>query len=197
MLKIIIILLCFIVLAVIFSRIKYFLKRLKLKIKIKKIAEKKGIILCPTHTLWFLGDKRKSICDFHLIGNDTVWSVKLFGSSGKRQILFFDQNRNYFFRNQLRLINRLILTFNLDSKKRKLPFYDFQLPSFQKQMISTGDIKQKKILLINPVCYEVRCKFSADYEQIVCPGDEIYNELIIHSLYTFANEIEGNSSDIK
>ena len=138
-----------IVLSYVYARL--FLKRLKLRKKLLKVCKKRGFTLTPTHKAWWLGGKKGQNCDLHIETGKQILSIKLFQTLRRSTLLYFCPEYEYY---------AVICIMNLvaprggsfpithTTKQRKLPQYDFSY------MLPESEKKQKRILLINPVCGE-------------------------------------------
>lgn len=134
---------------VLFPFARWFFKRIILAIKLKNACKKCGAALIPTHTFWFFGGRKGRTCDFHVVTEKEVISVKLFQMLRHSSSLHFTESGEYFCEHCIiMLFGRFGGSHSITTKTKPkvLPYYDF---SFK---LPDSDKPQRKLLLINPVC---------------------------------------------
>jgi len=153
--------------------IRCFFKRLNLFFKIKKVCQEKGHILTGTHRFWWLGDKAGKNCDCVIETAEERFAVKLFGMPRRKCVLVFTENKEFFIRRFLFLVDGRFLLWireTFESKAKPFPEYDFSF----KQKENPSDKELRKILLINPVPIDMLMQEKVGKERTVIPGDEVY-----------------------
>jgi hypothetical protein len=131
--------------------VRCFFKRLTLRRKLRRVCKKKGYSIVPTHKAWFLGSRKKEICDFHLVSKDEVISVKLFQMLRRTSSVYFIEGEEYYCEHRVfHIVSRVGsgLSFSFKTKPKGLPKYDYDfgfLPEWSGKA-------RKKVLLINPAC---------------------------------------------
>ncbi len=151
--------------------IRSIIKRVSMVCKLKNVCKKQRLKLYPTHLFWMLGSRHGSACDFYIEGKSVIYSVKLFGVTCRSPILVFTEAREYYFRYLIVFISYSVLSYSFNGKKKKFKDYDFR-----KKFRTEWEIKTpRNILLINPVCREIRYQTDRSEERIVGGGEFIYN----------------------
>ena len=134
---------------IIFRSTRTLRKRRKFTKKFKKVCKKKGF---PIHyeqnffqSLVWSPDKQ----DFVVEAKNTAFYVRYLTINKYRSTLYFED------KNHLRLVKAppagLLRIFSTKAKTKKYPF-DFQVPE------RTDGKKTVKVLVVNPVCYEMKTK---------------------------------------
>lgn len=131
--------------------IRLFFKRLTLLRRLKSACKKSGRTMIGTRKLWIFGKRKGTTCDFHVISDDEVISVKLFEMLRKTSSVYFIQGEEYYCEHRvIHVVSRIGtgLSYSFKTKPKPLPKYDydFALPSEHKSK------KRKRVLLINPAC---------------------------------------------
>ena len=153
-----------------FPYIRCFFKRLICAVKIKRMCQRKNLVVHQTHPLWFLGSGRAQNCDLYIETPTQVLSIKLFGTPRRLSILTFKENGNYFFRSYIVLISYGAgFHVPFDSRDRKLPKFDFRY----KYQTAWNEKSTRNILLTNPAPMEFRYQPNHGSDNIVCVGDTI------------------------
>jgi hypothetical protein len=138
-----------IVLSYVYARL--FFKRLSLRRRLLKVCKRKGFTLTPTHKRWWLGGKKGKNCDLHIETGKEIISVKLFETLRRSTLLYFCPESEFY---AVICIMNLVaprggsVPITHTTRQKKLPDYDYGY------MLPDSGKKQKKILLINPVCGE-------------------------------------------
>lgn len=159
--------------------LRFLLKRTVLIFKIKQVCKSKNYIMHGTRPLWFLGRKSTPSCDLYIETPDTVFAIKLFGVANRHSTLVFTEKREYFIRIFLGL-SHIGGTVPIESRRKKVPAYQFRY-----KYNTDWNVKEpKNILLIHPVCLEVRVKSDHKDEAIIGDTEKIYG-MTVHSLSRF------------
>ncbi len=167
-------------------------KRIIMTVRLKKLCQKLGYTLYPTHPFWFFGDKRRNSCDCHIETPHEIYSVKLFSVKSRNSELVFKWNGKYyeyFLRNFLTLISTIgaAVKYPIEGKIKPFPAYNFDLNYKQEWYAKI----HRRILLVNPVCREIRLQTKHDTEVLRGSGDTV-NGTQIYSLSRFLGELEHN-----
>ena len=77
--------------------LRFIFKRIIFSFKIKKACRENNFTLNPAHRFWLFGLNNSGHCDFYCISNDNnrTYSIKLFASLHKRQLLDFIEGHKY------------------------------------------------------------------------------------------------------
>lgn len=159
--------------------LRFLFKRIILLAKIKRVCKSQNYGIYGTRPLWFFSTKRTPTCDFYIDTSNTVFAIKLFGVMNRHATLVFTDSREYFVRIFLGVahIGGLV---PLESKAKKLPAYHFRY-----KYNTDWNIKEpKNILLIHPVCLEIRKKPDRQDEVIIGDTEKICG-MTVHSLSRF------------
>lgn len=167
--------------------IRCFFKRLILAAKLKAVCRRHGFGLYGTHFLWFFGVRRGRSCDFRIETKEEILSVKLFGASRRATILLFTEDGKYFVRSFIAFVGVSSYFRNsIDGIMRKTVPYDFR-----RGFRDEWEIKSpKNILLVNPVCHEIRWKARNGAEKILGAGEPV-NGAEIYSLANLTGYLEA------
>ena len=131
--------------------VRCFFKRLRLRRKLRRACKKVGYTIVPTHKVWFLGTRKKEMCDFHLVSQNEVISVKLFQMLRRTSSVYFIQGEEFYCEHKVfHIVSRFGggLSFSFKTKPKELPKYDYSFGF----MPEWSDKAHKKVLLINPAC---------------------------------------------
>lgn len=120
-------------------------KRLVFVVRLKSVCKSHGYQLIPTHRFWWLGWTRGIISDFHVVTQDTVYSVKLIGTISKRILFNFVDETNYSVRNLMFQFSAAAYHVPYDPKKKKPYQFNYELPD---ECITQ---KMIPVILMNPV----------------------------------------------
>ncbi len=167
-------------------------KRIIMTVKLQKLCKKLGYTLYPTHHLWFFGDKHNNSCDLHIETPHEIYSVKLFSMKSRNAELVFKWNGKYyeyFIRNFLCFTSNIGALVQIPMEKKAKPFQAYDFNRGYKQEWYTKI--HRRILLVNPVCREIRLQTKHDTEILRGSGDEV-NGAQIYSLSRFLGELEHN-----
>lgn len=170
--------------------LRFYLKRIKLIVKIKRVCKEKNYKLIKTSAFsLFKGRKLKDECDFYIKTEKELLSVKLLGTHRKGKVLVFFMDE-YCFRLYTRCrYSRSLMgepTFS-DGIKRKTPKINFEYGlNFE------NDLPLRKILLLNPAPLRVETS-SNEYNgkgTEYCDTDRIFDFYIYggHSFVKSLNE---------
>ncbi|MBQ8392148.1 MAG: hypothetical protein IJX51_00095 [Clostridia bacterium] len=169
-----------IVLSIPFLRLA--IKRISMVRRLKSTCKKLGYSIVGTHPLWFFSSWRKKGCDFYIIKADEILCVKLFAMPKYETTLVFMKDNKYFIRKYMKVLpnHGLVMSNPVQSKIKLLPVYDFRY----KFRIEWELKRYRKVLLINPVCAEVKYAPTVSDEQTICSTDMV-NGYEIASLSRF------------
>ena len=129
--------------------VRFFIKRILLFLKLKKVCKNNGAVIIPAKKLWIFGLRSGKRCDFHIETEKELLSVKLFQMLRRSSTLHLtDENKFYCEHCIITVFGRYggsnAITYK--TKPRRIPDYDFssKLPKIEKP--------QRKLLLVNPIC---------------------------------------------
>lgn len=169
-----------------FPYIRFLVKRLVCRSKIKGLCIKKGYTLHTTHRLWFLASKRSQICDCYIETKHEVFAIKFFGISKRRATLVFNDNGEYFVRKFIGIVSfGSAMHLPIDQKTTPLLRYDFRYNYKDEWEIKTP----RHILLVNPVAMEFRFKKKHGEETVIGAGNIVYG-MEIDSLPRLLSDLE-------
>lgn len=170
-----------------FPYIRFLLKRIFLRFKIKSFCKREGLTLHSTSPLWWLGVRRGGGCNFYIETPKSVYSIKLFPTLSKQSCVHFLENGSYYIEKFLVLFGRwgASVRFSLKSRIRTIKSLDFKY-KFNDEW-STKKLCQT--ILVNPTCVSIRLK-DGDNERLVCDGDKLF-EARAFGLKGLLNEISG------
>ena len=171
-----------------FPYIRILLKRIKLRFVVINVCKKRGFKLVPAHKLWFLGNNKGDICDFYIETPSIVYSVKLYSVKKKGSQLIFKDDGTFFVRNFVAIPSTIgqPIRIPIDKKISSAPSPDF-LYKFQDEWYLK---ENKRVLLINPTCREVKREDFNMRSQDIGSGDTV-NGIFIYTLSRFTNHIEN------
>ncbi len=170
-----------------FPFIRCAFKRIFLVVKLKKACKKGGASLFPARFLWFFGTKRGRSCDFYIKTRREIISVKLFGTPRRHCELIFTYDGGYFIRNFVAVVAPGGgFRYPLDGKRRKMPEYDLRHNFRADWELLTP----RRILLVHPVCNEIKTRADNGREAILGTGQYI-NGLEMQTLSRLIGEING------
>ena len=167
--------------------IRSLIKRIIMVCRLEIVCKKQKLKLHPTHLFWMLGRCSGSSYDFYIETEHEIYSVKLFGVPRRLSVLIFMDNGKYFKRYYLAFISYTtsIVHYPIDGKKKNFQDYDFRKNFRMEWEIKTP----RNILLIHPVCREIRYQPDRGGERIIGAGAFIYN-CEIESLSRLISELE-------
>lgn len=178
---------CAVLLILAYPYLRIFVKRLVLLYKLKSVCRKNGFVLHRAHTLAIFGTRNGSICDLYIETSAEVFAVKLFAMGRHKTVLIFKENGQYFVRSFLAFVSNIggAVRFPINSRPKQLPSYNFRYGYKNDWEIKTP----RNILLINPVCLEMRRQPIHGGEVILGSGD-VVNGMEIYSLSRFLKYLE-------
>lgn len=137
-----------------FPYVRCFVKRIAMVCKLKACCKRNGYRLIGTHPFWMLSSKSYPRCDFYIETPYEIYAVKLFGTKRRAHTLIFTDQGEYFFRKHFILFANTGGAVNLpnDTRRRPLPQYDLRRNFHMEWEIKTP----RSVLLIHPVCHEIR-----------------------------------------
>ncbi len=170
-----------------FPCLRLFFKRISLAIRLKRACKSSGNRLVGAHFLWFLGSRSARGCDFYIETRREIIAVKLFGVTNKNADLVFTADGKYFIRNYIAIIAAGGgIRYPIDGKHRALPDYDFRRRFRPEWELKTP----RRVLLINPVCNEIKFRAPSGREQILGTTQMIHN-FEIQTLSRLIGELNG------
>ena len=132
--------------------VRLFFKRLTLLRKLKSACKKTGRVLISTRKFSVFGKRKHTKCDFHIISDKEVISVKLFEMLRKTSSVYFIQGEEYYCEHRVfHIVSRIGtgLSYSFKTKPKPLPKYDYDFALPEEHFSK----KRKKVLLINPACH--------------------------------------------
>ena len=145
--------------------LRFFIKRILFFFRLRSACKKNGYRILPCKKMWLLGSRKDTRCDFHIVSDKEVLSIKFFDAPIKMCDLHFHENGLYFFKYIIPLY-RFCPPF--EGHLKELPVYDFNCEPedpFKNQ-------KRSNILLCHPSPNEVRANLRSG-QLVLSPGDEI------------------------
>lgn len=149
-----------IALIIMIACVRFFFKRVRCMLSIRRLCRKHSLSFRAAHPLWFLGSRYLKGIDFLIEGADTVFAVKLFGCFWPLKSLIFRERGEYFFRARSAFLAPILEVF--DGYPHMLPEYQF--PEAEGKEV-------RRILLVNPMPLEIRFQPSNGLESISGTGD--------------------------
>ena len=172
----------------IFAVLRFLCKRIVLTVRVKRLCKKTNARLVKCGLLWWLGLRILSKCDFYLELDREIYSVKLFELLYRQSVLCFTWEDSFFIRSFMGFLGwggRVLYTFN--GKKKPVPRYDFRY-----RFEDEWELKNPhNILLVNPVCMEIRYVGRNGDERIVGTG-EFIGDIEIQTLSRLAEKISAD-----
>ena len=145
--------------------LRFFIKRILFFFRLRSACKKNGFKIHPSRKIWLLGTRKDTRCDFHIVSDKEVLSIKFFDAPIKMCNLHFHESGLYLFEYIIPLY-RFCPPF--EGNLKKFQNYDFTScldNEFQHK-------KQTKILLCHPSPNEVRANLRSG-QLVLSPGDEI------------------------
>ncbi len=145
--------------------LRFLIKRILFFFRLRRTCKKNGYRILPCKKMWLLGSRKDTRCDFHIVSDKEVLSIKFFDAPIKMCDLHFHENGLYFFKYIIPLY-RFCPPF--EGHLKELPVYDFNCEPedpFKNQ-------KRSNILLCHPSPNEVRANLRSG-QLVLSPGDEI------------------------
>ncbi len=133
---------------------RIFVKRLSFYRRLIAVCRKRSFKLTGTHFGWLFSPWWYKRYDFLLEGDRVLYPVKLFACPRRLDKLVFSSEKTFFFSKRMVLIGRTMPTtaaLEIPTRTRTLPDYDF---SIERDIWDVAEVKP--ILLLHPVCMEVR-----------------------------------------
>ncbi len=162
-------------------------KRISLAIRLKKACADASCRLIPARFLWFIGARSARGCDLYIETRREIIAVKLFSVLRKKNDLIFTEGGKYFIRRYVAVIAAGGgFRYPFDGRRRALPDYDFRRNFRPEWELKTP----RKILLINPVCNEIKFRAPNGREQIIGTGQFVNNYQIM-TLSRLIGELNG------
>ncbi len=177
------VLLCFFA----FKYIRIFFKRVVLYFRVSGFCKENHLELVKNHFLWAFGRKASGRCDFYIVAEKTVFSVKLFSMPKRSSYLIFNDNGYYSIKRFISMIGNIgqHLRIPLESNPKKLSDIDF----FYNCSPDWSSKTYRSVFLINPTCIEVRRVDSRGRETILINGNLVYG-MEIHTLSSLLSEVK-------
>ena len=145
--------------------LRFLIKRILFFFRLRRTCKKNGYRILPCKKMWLLGSRKDTRCDFHIVSDKEVLSIKFFDAPIKMCNLHFHESGLYLFEYIIPLY-RFCPPF--EGNLKKFQNYDFTScldNEFQHK-------KQTKILLCHPSPNEVRANLRSG-QLVLSPGDEI------------------------
>ncbi len=133
---------------------RVFCKRLSFYRRLTKICRKRNFTITGTHFGWLFSPWWYRRYDFLVEEDHVLYPVKFFANRRKVDKLVFASENSFYRVRRVVLIGRMVPTMagmEIPSRIRTMPDYDF---SIERDVWDTYEIKP--ILLLHPVCMEVR-----------------------------------------
>lgn len=167
--------------------VRWLCKRIALAVRLRRACRARQLTLHAAHSLWFLGGRRSVGCDVYIETPTQVFAVKLFGMRRRLSVLIFCEDGTYIVRRFIAMISQFgaSVRFPLDARPRRLPAYDFRVGYREAWEIKTP----RHILLIHPVCMEIRRRPDRSGEVILGAGD-IVGGMELSTLTRLLGELE-------
>ena len=166
-----------IVMISLYSKLRILIKRIILRFKLKSVCRKYNFTLHPVHAFWFLGRKGGADCDFYIETPYSVFAVKLFSVKHKSSKLIFNADGKYYTLRYFCPLPRSYIP--IESRKRKLSSFNFRKNVKDSWYIKTFS----DVLLVNPVCYEIRNR-----DKVIYSGDALFG-MTLYSLSGFIGKL--------
>ncbi|MBQ8432632.1 MAG: hypothetical protein IJX28_07075 [Clostridia bacterium] len=168
--------------------LRWIYKRVTLAVKLKACCKSKGFRLVGNRPLWMFGTSGGSVCDCYIETARTLYAVKLFSTPSKRSTLVFDDKGHYCFQKKIPLAGGYggSIEYPKESRHRPMPAYDFRRGYRMEWEIKTP----VRVLLINPVCREIRYASLQGGGRMLGAGDMV-NNCRIYPLSRFLGELEA------
>ena len=168
-----------------FPYLRFFLKRVRLYGSLRVLCKTKNYRIHATHPLWMFGRNGRTDCDFCIETDSAVYAVKLFRTKYRSTHLIFTENGNWFIRFfSVHFAHGSHVAMPIDSKPRCMHAYNFKT--------NYADAWYKKIflpvLLINPVCREVKRQNARGDEETIGSGDTV-GGMFVYSLSRFLDRL--------
>ncbi len=162
-----VIVLCVILVPPILLVLRLLYKRLAFINRLKQVCKSCRYQLIPTHHFWWLGWTRGINSDFHVVTQDTIYSVKLIGSVSKRILFNFVDESNYSVRNLIFQFSVAAADVPYDAKKKAPYQFDYKLPNecITKRMMP--------VIVMNPVSSIVSVSTNSEKRKQVENGDYV------------------------
>jgi len=152
--------------------IRLLVKRIILASRLKRVCRSKGYSLIGTKPLWFLSPNNAKNCDFYIVKEHEVLSVKLFGLKRRDSTLVFMPDNKYFLRKYIKgLPPGVVYTLPIQTRIKSLPVFYFRY----RYRLEWELMKPKNVLLINPVSAEIKYAPTVSDERTVCSLEQINN----------------------
>ena len=154
--------------------LRFFVKRILFFFRLRSVCKKNGFKIHPGRKIWLLGTRKDTRCDFHIVSDKEVLSIKFFDAPIKMCNLHFHESGLYLFEYIIPLY-------------RFCPPFEGKLKEFQNYDFSSGlnnklqHKKQTKILLCHPAPNDIYYKQRTG-QHILSPGDVIpHTESVLFS----------------
>ncbi len=147
--------------------IRLICKRLALVIRLKSVCKSKGYKLIPTHRFGWLGWTKGINADFHIVTQDTVYSVKLIGTISKRICFNFVDETNYSVKNLMFQFSQAAVGIQYEPKTKKPYNFEYGLPD------DYSSKKRETVILMNPISLIVTASTFEEKRKRLENGDRI------------------------
>ena len=166
--------------------LRVIVKRIAFFYQIKVYCKKRGLLLIPTHPFWFWAGRNTKKCDFYIESLHQVYAVKMFYVLRKNSTLIFRSDGKYSMRYYLAWMglgagSRVPFY----GKTKRMTVYDFRYQYKQSWELKTP----RNILLVYPVCRDIRLQPTVGGEKMLGVGDMI-NGMEFFTLSHLFDEME-------
>lgn len=171
-------------LAVSLPYVRFFIKRIILCVKLKRVCKRQGYKLTGKRPFWFLGNRGGKNADLGIETDKALFSIKLFGPVRKNTKLIIKENGDYVIRKYYAF---------LSSRSQALLFSDSNPKPFGKYDFGCGYHQNGVacIILQHPAAVEVRHQPTNGNENIISDGDALCGA-DIYSLKGFIKKLKYN-----
>ena len=175
-------------LIVCFPFLRIGVKRLILAAKLRNVCRREGFALMPAHPFWMFGRRDGAKCDAYVVTKETVLCVKLFDVPNNHFTLLLNDDRTYCFR---RNVPAGWVPVPTEGKRRRLAEIDFR----HGMKDEWQDKTPLPVLLIHPICDEVRFRAVNGEEHCIVPGGNIHG-MILYPLASFLADLGKDNKDV-
>ena len=154
----------------IFFALRFLIKRTVMTVRIKRFCRRQDARLVKCNPFWWLGGKNGGGCDFYIETEKDIFAIKLFGAMRRQSNLCFTWDGRFLIRSFVGIVGGTgQVIYTLNGKKKPLPAYDFRY-----RFENGWELKNPhQILLVHPVCMEIRYVERSGDERILGTGEFI------------------------
>lgn len=179
-----------VILLILYPYIRYAVKRIGLWFKLKKVCKKQKFKIFGTKPLWIFSTNSSETCDCYIETKEKVYAIKLFSVLERKSVLIFNYDGSYSLRTYALTFIPSLQNQKGNERKTMLPNYRFRYKYHLDWEIKTP----KKILLINPICGEIR-KRTESQKEIILGVHESVNGAEIYNATYFITNLEMKEND--